>query len=89
MCNEAVEEHPRMLIYVPNRFKTREMCDDAVRYYPYSLQHVPDWFLTQQQIKIWYDNNYVHNNEGLGEWYDGFYDDYKKWKAQKAKIKKS
>ena len=60
------------------------MCDDAVRYYPYSLEHVPDWFVTQQQIDKWYNNNYVHNDEGLSKWYEG----YEKRKAQKASIKK-
>ena len=64
------------------------MCDDAVRDYLYSLQHVPYWFVTQQQIKIWYDNNYVHNNERLSKGYDGVYDGYKKCKAQKAQTKK-
>ena len=65
------------------------MFHDAVRHYPYSLQYVPDWFVTQQQIKIWYDNNYVDKNERLSKWYDGVYDRYKKRKARKAKIKKS
>ena len=63
MCNETVEENPWQLGYVPDHLKTREMCDEAVRDYLYSLQHVPYWFVTQQQIKIWYDNNYAHNNE--------------------------
>ena len=83
MCNEALEKDPWLLKDVPNHFKTQLMCDDAVRYYPYSLEHVPDWFVTQQPIDRWYDNNYVHNDEVLSKWYEG----YKKRRAQKAKIK--
>ena len=47
-------------------------------------QFVPDWFVTQQQLDIWYDNDYVYNNGNqIIEWYKG----YQKRKAQKAKIK--
>ena len=84
MCSKAVEKDSWLLKDVPDHFKTQLMCDDAVRYYPYSLHHVPHWFVTQQQIDRWHDNNYVHNDEGLSKWYDG----YKKRKAQKASIKK-
>ena len=59
------------------------MCDDALRYYPYFLEYVPDWFVTQGQLKLWHDNNYAYNDEGLSEWYEG----YQKRKAQKASIK--
>ena len=85
MCSKAVEKDSWLLKDVPDHFKTQLMCNDAVRYYPYSLHHVPHWFVTQQQIDRWHDNNYVHNDEGLSKWYDG----YKKRKAQKASIKKS
>ena len=47
-------------------------------------QFLPDWFVTQQQLDIWYDNDYVYNNGNqIIEWYKG----YQKRKAQKAKIK--
>ena len=60
------------------------MCNEAVGWHLYLLQHVPDWFLTQQQIKIWHDDDYWHNNDFIVEWYYG----YQKWKGQKALIKK-
>ena len=59
------------------------MCDKAVRDYIFSLQFVPDWFVTQQQIDIWYDDDYVYNDNEMIKWYDG----YKARKARKAKIK--
>ena len=77
------EKRPLQLGYLPYHLKTREMCDDAVRYYPCSLQHVPDWFVTHQKIKIWHDNNYVYNEEGLIKWCKG----YRKRKAQKALVR--
>ena len=45
--------------------------------------YVPDWFVTQGQLKLWHDNNYIYNDEGLSKWYEG----YQKRKAQKAKTK--
>ena len=61
------------------------MCDKAVRDYLFSLLFIPDWFVTQQQIDIWYDNDYVYNNDNsFIKWYDG----YKKRKAQIASIEK-
>ena len=59
------------------------MCDKAVRDYIFSLQFVPDWFVTQQQIDIWYDDDYVYNDNEMIKSYDG----YKARKARKAKIK--
>ena len=59
------------------------MCDKTVRDYLFSLQFVPDVFVTQQQIDKWYDNDYVYDDNEMIEWYE----DYKKRKAQKAKIK--
>ena len=44
---------------------------------------VPNWFVTHQQIKIWHDINYRHNNAFIIDWYDN----YKKRKAQKTKMK--
>ena len=52
---------------------------------PSSLQFVPDWFVTQGQVKIWHDDGdyWDDGKDKFFEWYNG----YKKWKAQKAKIK--
>ena len=59
------------------------MCNKAVRDDPSSLQFVPDWFVTQEQLDIWDDDNYWYHDDDTIERYK----DYKKRKAQKAKIK--
>ena len=41
-----------------------------MKYYLYSLQFVPDWSVTQQQIDIWYDGDYVYNDNEMIKWYD-------------------
>ena len=41
------------------------MCNKAVRYYLLSLQFVPDWLVTQQQIDLWYDKDYVYNDNEM------------------------
>ena len=71
-------------MHFPDRFKTQEMCNKAVRYNLFSLRFVPDWFVTHQQIDVWYDDDYVYNDNEMIRWYDG----YKKRKFQKAQIKK-
>ena len=86
MCNRPVDEWPWLLEYVPDQYKTKEMCYKAVRRYLSSLQFVPDWFETQQQLKIWHDYWFVSQQQ-LAVWYTEWYEGYKKWKAQKAKIK--
>ena len=53
--------------------------------YPFSLQFVTDWFVAQKQIDRWHDNNYVHNDEGLSKWYEG----YQKREAEKAELQKT
>ena len=59
------------------------MCDKAVKDGTSSLQFVPDWFVTQQQMDVWYDDDYWYHDHEIIKWYNG----YKKPKAQKAKIK--
>ena len=59
------------------------MCDKAVKDDPSFLKFVTDWFVTQQQIDVWYDDDYWYHDDELIEWYNG----YQKRKAQKAKIK--
>ena len=84
MYDKAVKDDPWQLKDVPNHFKTQEMCNKEVRHYLFSLQFVPDWFVTQQQIDVWYDDDYAFNDNEMIKWYDS----YKARKAQKAKIKK-
>ena len=47
------------------------------------MQFVSDWFVSQQQLDVWYDDDYWYHNDEVIEWYD----EYKKRKAQKTKIK--
>ena len=84
MFIKAVEVDPWHLYGVPDHFKTQEMCDKAAKDYLFSLQFVPYWFITQQQIDVWYDDDYVYNDNKMIKWHDG----YTEWpKAQKASIK--
>ena len=46
------------------------MCNKTMKYYPFSLQFFPDWSVTQQQIDIWYDDDYVYSDNEMIEWYD-------------------
>ena len=85
MCNKTVEVDSWHLKDVTDRFKAQEMCNKVVRYYLFPLQFVPDWFVTQQQIDVWYDDNYVYNDDEMIKWYDG----YKARRVQKAKINKT
>ena len=59
------------------------MCDKAIKDDSYSLQFIPDWFVTQQQLDVWFDDNYWYYDDDITEWYEG----YKKSKAQKLSIK--
>ena len=55
-----------------------------MRHYLFSVQLVPDWLVTQQQIDIWYDDDYVdYDDYEMIKWHK----DYKRCKTQKAKIK--
>ena len=75
MCEKAVEEDPYRLRDAPDHLKTQKMCDAVVMKDLLLLRYVPDCFFTQQQIKL--------RDDRLIGWYEG----YKKWKAQKALIK--
>ena len=83
MCIKAVEVDPWQLGDVPDHIKTQEICNKAVKDYLFSLRLVPDWFVTQQKTDVWYDDDYVYNDNKMIEWYKG----YKKRKEQKAKLK--
>ena len=47
------------------------------------MQFVSDWFVSQQQLDVWYDDDYWYHDDEVIEWYD----EYRKRKAQKTKIK--
>ena len=47
------------------------------------MQFVSDWFVSQQQLDVWYDDDYWYHDDEVIEWYD----EHKKRKAQKTKIK--
>ena len=83
MYIRAVKVEPRDVYDAPNHFKTQEMCDKAVRDYLFSLRFVPDWFVTFKKLNLWYDDNYVYNDNEMIKWYER----YKRRKAQKASIK--
>ena len=83
MCEEAVENEPDNLKFVPDKLKTQKMCNKAVEDDTSSLEYVPYWFVTQEQLDIWYDDYYWYYDDGIIKWYKG----YQKCKAQKAKIK--
>ena len=84
MCEKALEKDPFILWTVPDRYNIQEMCDKTVKKVSWSLEYVPDWFVKQEQIKLWRDDDDHCNDDRLIKWYE----DYKKRKAQKAKIKK-
>ena len=59
------------------------MCEKVVKDDSSSLRFVPNWFVAQEQIAVWYDDDYWYHDDETIEWYKG----YKKRKAQKANIK--
>ena len=85
MYNEAFKVDLWSLYDIPDNLTTKGMCDDAVGSNLHSLQFVLDWLVTEQQIKVWHDSDDWHDDDELIEWYKN----YKKRKAQKAKIRKN
>ena len=83
MCNKTVEVDLWQLKDVTDRFKTQEMCNEAVHNKLCLMLFVLGWFVTQQQIHVWYDDDYGYNDNEMIKWYDV----YKARKPQKAKIK--
>ena len=86
MC-KGVHFYPWLIGHVPDHFKTQEMCNKVVKVDPSFLRFVPDWFVSQEQLKLCHDID-----DWLIRWWDNnklikWYDDYKKRKAEKAKIK--
>ena len=85
MWKKAVEVEPWGLKDVLNHFKTKRMCNKAVKHYLFSLQFLPDWFVTQQQLDVWYDDDYGYNDNEMIKFHNG----YNARKAQKTKINKN
>ena len=83
MCNASVEVDQWQLGDVPDHLKTQEIHNKAVKDQLFSLRFVPGWFVTQQQIDVWYDDDYIYNDNEMIEWYEC----YKKRKTQKASVK--
>ena len=48
MYGKSVEDDPRSLAYVPDRFKIQEMCNEAVGRDAYTLDNVPAYIMTQK-----------------------------------------
>ena len=48
------------------------MCEKAVKDNPFSQRFVPDWFVVQEQINVWYDDDYWHHDDEMIEWYKGY-----------------
>ena len=61
----AAERYP----WLPKNIK---VCDKAVKDDPSSLQFVSDWFVTQQQIDVWYDDDYWYHDDEIIECYNGY-----------------
>ena len=83
MCDKTVYDFPWVLGDVSDHLKTSKVCNEAVGRHLCLLEHIFDWFITRQQLKIWHDDNYWHNNALIFE----LYHVYQKSKVQKAKIK--
>ena len=61
------------------------MFDNVVKDDPSSLQFVPDQLVTQQQLDLWYYDEYWYHDDEIIEWYDG----YKKRKVKKQRLRKN
>ena len=83
LCIKALAIDPWQLNDIPDYLKKQKMCDKAVKNDPSSLRFVSDWFVTQQQVDVWYDDDYWYHDDEIIGWYNG----YQKRKTQKAKIK--
>ena len=72
MGKKAVKKYPCALQYAPINIITQKMCYEAARIEPLSLAYVPGWFVTQQQIGVWYDDDYAYSDNEMIKWYDGY-----------------
>ena len=81
------------LYAVPDRFKIKSICEKAVKDDSSSLQFVPEYFVTREWVGMWHDDYYDDdgghcNSDDDEDKFFGWYNGYKKRKAQKVKIKK-
>ena len=55
MCNRIVFEELFMLIYCPDKCKSKKMCDEAVDNCLAALKFIPDWFFTSKMLEKFHD----------------------------------
>ena len=81
MCNETVAQFSYTLRYVPDHLKTQKVCNQAVSNNPAVIFLFPDRFkthvflfvvVTQQQIDVWYDDDYWYHDDEIIECYNGY-----------------
>ena len=84
MCEDVVEEEPKLLKFAFDDLRAREMCEDAGKEESWVLQYVPYWFVMQVQEKSWHDNfDSDYCNDELFMWDNG----YEQQEAQEVEIK--
>ena len=54
----AITKNSKMLKFVPDQLKTKNMCKHAVKELPFVIRYVPDWYKTQQM----YDKAILEND---------------------------
>ena len=62
MCDRVVFKDPFMLIYWPNRYKTKKICDKAVDDYLAALKFILDWFVTSKMLEKFHDALRANND---------------------------
>ena len=65
MCIKALEVNPWSLYDIPDNLKTEGVCNKAAEDDPSSLQYVPDCFVTQQQLDIWFYDDYWYLDDDM------------------------
>ena len=51
MYERAISQDPFMLVYCPDKHKTRKMCDEAIEDCLASFNLLPEWLFTSKMIK--------------------------------------
>ena len=72
MCDSVISEKPFMLVYCPDRYKSRKMRDEVVDHCLAALEFVPDCFDTSKIIKelltgLHADDNILYFNKDSGD----------------------
>lgn len=52
-----------MLVYFPERYKTKRICDKVAEDYQAALKFIPDWIFTSKMHKKL--DNTLHANDGI------------------------